>query len=659
MKQNLYIRILFLVVILNCFSYSYAQTVSEILNRAKAAIEKNDYVSAVVDLDSIISREPNNAEAYAQRARAYVRQNLDDKALPDVEKALSLDPKNVAALNVRGIVKRNKKDLDGAIADFKRVIVLDPNYAKAFSNLAVTSEAKNAPFQEVLGYYNSYIKLLPNDAEGYSYAGDYCLKNQGASDICAAYFTTYKKLKPESAGGYYGYALSYANVQNKVADKNFLKGEVVQNFRRAMELDPKNKIVPLQLGRLQLLLEDYDGGIISLTQAIALNPKSDLAYAMRGDCYRYKSEYDKAIADYSKAIKINPKYQSAYNLRGLSYRDRNITLKLGYKTPADKAEWEKAISDYQKYAELSNQSFEVYEKLNKFLEVVESVNREGERPAVFLNSNGSILQSWSDTSDSITKNWREKNIKYFESLIAVNPKNTCAYLFLSNNVVMKGAKTPYYEKAVNNFDGKNGARCSAEAAFNLGRDLEFAAQKMSTAFDDAKKLEAINTRVEAVKYFKLALQIDPSWTYSTGWVSSTTAKLEEMEALRKSINNSPKINDSSSTIQGSKPISTQVKEKQQREEDVDRLLLIYSKEIGAKSDNYNLYLREFSNKLDLVPKRSVELVDLMVKELTNSVAIANKALAEIGNEIPVGQKQYFERIVRDGSATLKNLSKLK
>lgn len=281
---------------------------------------------------------------------------------------------------------------------------------------------------------------------------------------------------------------------------------------------------------------DYVSAMKDLDSIINREPNNSEAYAMRGECYLNTMDYDKAINDFSKAIKINPKYQSAYNLRGLSYGNRNLTLKMRYKTLAEKSEWEKVISDFQKSAELSNQNFEVYEKLNKFLDDLAYIQINDERPAPGVVFN----------TDPISNVWRARNIKYFESLIAVNPKNACAYLFLSNNLVMKGTKTPYYEKAVNNFDGKNGARCSAEAAFNLGRDLEFTAQQLSTAFDDAKKLESINTRVEAVKYFKLALQIDPNWTYPTDWVNSTTAKLEEMRALRNSINNSPRISDSGS-----------------------------------------------------------------------------------------------------------------
>ena len=281
---------------------------------------------------------------------------------------------------------------------------------------------------------------------------------------------------------------------------------------------------------------DYVSAMKDLDSIINREPNNSEAYAMRGECYRNTKDYDRAIIDFSKAIQINPKYQSAYNLRGLSYGNKNLTLKMRYKTLAEKAEWGKVISDFQKSAELSNQNFEAYEILDKFLDDLAYIQINDERPAP-----GVVFDT-----EPITNVWRARNIKYFESLIAVNPKNACALLFLSNNLVMKGTKTPYYEKAVNNFDGKNGARCSAEAAFKLGRDLEFAAREISTSFDDAKKLESINTRVEAVKYFKLALQIDPNWTYPTDWVNSTTAKLEEMGALRNSINNSPRISDSGS-----------------------------------------------------------------------------------------------------------------
>ena len=99
-----------------------------------------------------------------------------------------------------------------------------------------------------------------------------------------------------------------------------------------------------------------------------------------------------------------------------------------------------------------------------------------------------------------------------------------------------------------------------------------------------------------------------------------------------------------------------LREKTQRQEVVDRLNLTYSNEIKAKSDKFNAYTEERANTLDTTPQRSAELLTLMKKEMTEIIAIANKALTEIGNEIPSGSKEYFERIVKTGTERLKILN---
>ena len=68
-----------------------------------------------------------------------------------------------------------------------------------------------------------------------------------------------------------------------------------------------------ELGEHEKAIEDY-------SKAIELNPKNAAVYNNRGISYRKLEEYKKAIEDYSKAIELEPGDADAYYNRAYSYR---------------------------------------------------------------------------------------------------------------------------------------------------------------------------------------------------------------------------------------------------------------------------------------------------------------------------------------------------
>ncbi|MEW6528449.1 MAG: tetratricopeptide repeat protein [Candidatus Micrarchaeota archaeon] len=76
---------------------------------------------------------------------------------------------------------------------------------------------------------------------------------------------------------------------------------------------------------------NYDSAIQEYTKAIELNPKNADAYFNRGLCYEKQGKYDLAIQDYKKTIKLNPENLEAQNnLRKLEelLTAQNITKNL-------------------------------------------------------------------------------------------------------------------------------------------------------------------------------------------------------------------------------------------------------------------------------------------------------------------------------------------
>jgi tetratricopeptide (TPR) repeat protein len=67
-----------------------------------------------------------------------------------------------------------------------------------------------------------------------------------------------------------------------------------------------------ELGRLDLAIEDFD-------RAIELDPSDHKAYTNRGMLYGKMGRFDKAIADFEQAIVLEPSHAEAYNNLGIAY----------------------------------------------------------------------------------------------------------------------------------------------------------------------------------------------------------------------------------------------------------------------------------------------------------------------------------------------------
>ena len=71
-------------------------------------------------------------------------------------------------------------------------------------------------------------------------------------------------------------------------------------------------------GNVKYELDDYRGAIQDYNKAIELNPKDEIAYYNRGNAKSKLEDYHGAIQDYNKAIELNPNDKDAYNFRGIA-----------------------------------------------------------------------------------------------------------------------------------------------------------------------------------------------------------------------------------------------------------------------------------------------------------------------------------------------------
>ncbi|MCZ7395198.1 MAG: tetratricopeptide repeat protein [Candidatus Methanoperedens sp.] len=88
--------------------------------------------------------------------------------------------------------------------------------------------------------------------------------------------------------------------------------EAIISCTKALEIDPENEEVYINLGRIFLNLREFDKAKKYYDKAIELFPESHTAWAENGWFYYQINDFDNAIKYYKKAIELNPELDWAY-----------------------------------------------------------------------------------------------------------------------------------------------------------------------------------------------------------------------------------------------------------------------------------------------------------------------------------------------------------
>ena len=198
-------------------------------------------------------------------------------------------------------------EYDDAIADCDQAISLNPDYSAAYEIRGRAYDAKGmheqaeTDFQKARGLDNEVGGAIPN-------------------------FDRY----PERPTDHFG--LGLAHLKNADYGEPGFYREAIENFSRAIELDPKFADAYKRRGDAYSGLAEeeaesdyYNRAIADYNRAIALNPDDASAYSGRGYAFYRQDNFDRAIADFTQAIDLNPGNIGAYGFRGYAfYRQDNF-----------------------------------------------------------------------------------------------------------------------------------------------------------------------------------------------------------------------------------------------------------------------------------------------------------------------------------------------
>jgi lipoprotein NlpI len=103
-----------------------ADSVAELFDAARAALNKGDRKEALALADKALALDPKNVELYLFRGQIHDAARLYAEAVADYTAALRLDPKAAETYQLRGMAEFKRAHPKESVADFDRYLELKP-----------------------------------------------------------------------------------------------------------------------------------------------------------------------------------------------------------------------------------------------------------------------------------------------------------------------------------------------------------------------------------------------------------------------------------------------------------------------------------------------------------------------------------------------------
>jgi tetratricopeptide (TPR) repeat protein len=302
------------------------KTAGTFLDRGIMFASRGDYETAIADINEVIRLNPNMAAAYHMRGRVLYasvskisnistsfsfssistegkvtteQKRVFDLAIIDFNTAIRLEPDNAFIYLERGVVYMDIGDLDRSISDFTQALRIDPNYVDAYNSRG-NAYYINKDYDRAISNYNQALRIDPNYIAAYNNRGNAYYINKDY-DRAIADQTQALQLDPNFIDAYINRGEAYR--EKKDYDR------AIADYNQALRIDSNYARAYITRSFVHYEKKDYDKIISDCNQVIRLSSDNDLlfvGYSLRGYAYILKNDYTRAIADFEAALRINP-----------------------------------------------------------------------------------------------------------------------------------------------------------------------------------------------------------------------------------------------------------------------------------------------------------------------------------------------------------------
>ena len=268
---------------------------NDLLDEAQAALDKNNFESAIQPLQKFLAEKPDVAFAHFQLAYAYTGLNRVDEARAEYERCVTLDPKMAEAQLNLGILLL-EKDAAAAVPLLRKAVALMASQSRPRFLLGIALE-RSGDLAGAAESYEAAVHLNPSDTEAQTHLGGMYLQLKRPADA-EKRFRAVLESQPNSAVALRGLALSL-DAEGKP--------DALEAYRNYLASDPKDSAVRTRFVQLLVANKQFDEALAETDKPGNGQAPSLDALRLRADIFVGQNKLDEAIAALKQAIALAPR----------------------------------------------------------------------------------------------------------------------------------------------------------------------------------------------------------------------------------------------------------------------------------------------------------------------------------------------------------------
>ncbi len=252
---------------------------------AEDAYWDGDLGAAITAYQAALDMEPNHTELYLELSRLLTFKGRPERGLEMAREALSRQPENAMAWALLGLAYDWLGVPLEAIAACEKAVALDPMLPEGYAYLAEAYMDAGQWFN-ANDIIDTALALGENNVDVLRNYG-YILENQGNYFGAIEAYRDALALQNQLAYLH----LSVGRNANALGNLN----QALEAYEAAAEVDPSSAAALDRLGWTYLLIGEYERATQALEQALEIDPTSEDAYGHLGTLYFQQRNYEGAI----------------------------------------------------------------------------------------------------------------------------------------------------------------------------------------------------------------------------------------------------------------------------------------------------------------------------------------------------------------------------
>jgi tetratricopeptide (TPR) repeat protein len=284
---------------------------------AKVYLQQNNWDKAIEQCRLAIEQVPNDADAYFVLGQAYGEKGSYREMNQAFNKSLESAPKYGQQIQEYknkyyaqlfnggvGMIKQNK--YDEAAENYRICVEIFPKKTDSYKNLGyIYAQQKND--SAAIDIYSKAIQADSADMEVRSSLGVLYYRNKQYDKAIAALQPVILKSKPDSKS--YMDALYYTAYSYDLLHQT---DKAIDTYLNALSAAPGNKDLLFNLGRLQIIKENYGKAAELFGEVLKTEPNDFDANFNTGICLFQMKKYDESVPYLKKSVEIKPENTSAW-----------------------------------------------------------------------------------------------------------------------------------------------------------------------------------------------------------------------------------------------------------------------------------------------------------------------------------------------------------